>query len=289
MIKNGSLVRIKDKTVGKHICSAEHNIGDVVTVQRCIEDGYYSPNNGSDYYNEHDLEVVSSPISVGDRVRVKAGVRPSLDWGAVKPGDIGTVTSIEGNMVEVSWACQSVWYAPADELEVVNVTLSETPHPFKVGDKVRVKESVTSPARGWGYVKHGDVGTIASLHTNQIVVDFPNHKGWQAIASELEKVSSDSLAEPPHATREYVTFETIIGKNGQPKGVICKLKSTDGKFHIGVSKCNKDAGDIFLRKVGRAEARRRAEFARDTHTTAYFKNGGVCMAYDFQEAEKDDQ
>jgi len=59
---------------------------------------------------------------------------------------------------------------------------------FKVGDRVRVKESVTSPQYGWGEVTHQSIGRIATLRDGDCNVDFPGQKGWTGRQSELEKV-----------------------------------------------------------------------------------------------------
>lgn len=61
---------------------------------------------------------------------------------------------------------------------------------FKVGDKVRVKDSVVSPKHSWGQVKKGDVGIVTSVGYDDIMeVNFPNHRGWNAHIPEMELVS----------------------------------------------------------------------------------------------------
>lgn len=63
---------------------------------------------------------------------------------------------------------------------------------FKVGDKVRVKRSVTNPRHSWGrVVNHSSVGIITDVSGSgrQALCDFPGHSGWNAYLPEMEKVN----------------------------------------------------------------------------------------------------
>ena len=63
---------------------------------------------------------------------------------------------------------------------------------MKIGDNVRV--SVEQPQFGWGTVNKGDIGIYkgvaleSTAKPGEIVVDFPNHPGWNGILSEIEVV-----------------------------------------------------------------------------------------------------
>lgn len=59
---------------------------------------------------------------------------------------------------------------------------------FKIGDKVRVKRSVSTPKHRWGKVTYQSVGVITDLNGDDITVDFPEHLGWKGIISEMEVV-----------------------------------------------------------------------------------------------------
>ena len=63
---------------------------------------------------------------------------------------------------------------------------------IKVGDRVRVKPSVTTPQYKWGSINHHSVGTVTSLHVNgrDLVVEFPGQKQWTGVLYEMEIVPS---------------------------------------------------------------------------------------------------
>lgn len=61
--------------------------------------------------------------------------------------------------------------------------------PLAIGDRVRLKASVTKPRYGWGSVSRGDIGTVASLappENDKCTVDFDRQAGWSAQVSQLE-------------------------------------------------------------------------------------------------------
>lgn len=62
--------------------------------------------------------------------------------------------------------------------------------PFKVGDRVRVKASVTTPKYKWGTVNHASVGTVVSVSSNgkDVKVDFEQQANWTGLESEMELV-----------------------------------------------------------------------------------------------------
>lgn len=61
---------------------------------------------------------------------------------------------------------------------------------IKVGDRVRVKPSVTTPKYKWGSVNHSSVGTVVSISPNgkDVKVDFPQQTNWTGLISEMEVV-----------------------------------------------------------------------------------------------------
>jgi hypothetical protein len=62
-----------------------------------------------------------------------------------------------------------------------------------VGSRVRVKQSVSVPAYGWGGVKHGMVGVVIKIDSDgDLKVDFPGTAtGWNCKPSEMEAVGGD--------------------------------------------------------------------------------------------------
>lgn len=67
-----------------------------------------------------------------------------------------------------------------------------SPATIKVGDKVRVKPTVTTPRYKWGYVTHDSVGVVAAIAPNghDVTVDFPKQQNWTGLLSEMEVVPS---------------------------------------------------------------------------------------------------
>ena len=62
----------------------------------------------------------------------------------------------------------------------------------RVGDRVRVKRSVSEPAHGWGGVDHNSVGTVTSTNGNSCEAKFPEHSDWSGRLTEMECVDLDS-------------------------------------------------------------------------------------------------
>ena len=75
--------------------------------------------------------------------------------------------------------------SPEDGLSVVH---------FKVGEKVRVRDSVSTPHHGWGRVDRTSVGTVRVLPPSggeTLVIDFPEQEAWSGLLSEVEVVPDD--------------------------------------------------------------------------------------------------
>jgi len=65
--------------------------------------------------------------------------------------------------------------------------------PFKVGDVVRVKPSISKPQHGWGSVTAGEEGPITAVRGDCVTVAFASQSGWGNVWHEME------LAAPPFA------------------------------------------------------------------------------------------
>ena len=62
--------------------------------------------------------------------------------------------------------------------------------PIKVGDRVRVKPTVTTPKYKWGTVSHASVGVVVNISGNgrDVAVDFPQQNNWTGLLAEMELV-----------------------------------------------------------------------------------------------------
>lgn len=133
----------------------------------------------------------------GDRIRLCGTVE---EWGAhgdpmdsetrktAKPGD-------EGAILEYGSICPFVDFgAEQESTSVVREEFMELLP--EVGDAVRVKRTVSTPAFRWGpTVTSASVGVLADKPSkSRWTIDFPGHKGWSASPMEIEVVEKKSAA-----------------------------------------------------------------------------------------------
>ncbi|XP_051732344.1 uncharacterized protein LOC127502925 isoform X3 [Ctenopharyngodon idella] len=139
---------------------------------------------------------LESSIKIGDKVRVKPSVvTPTHKWGAVTHKSIGVVKKIQGESLIIDFPEHKNWTGIVSEMELVtdtgtdlstkNITVN-----IKVGDRVRVKPSITTPKHNWGSVTHESMGVVKDIKFEDVIVDFPNHKGWKGILSEMELIDN---------------------------------------------------------------------------------------------------
>ncbi|XP_077076176.1 uncharacterized protein LOC143729048 isoform X2 [Siphateles boraxobius] len=132
-------------------------------------------------------------IKIGDKVCVKPSVvTPTHKWGAVTHKSIGVVKKIQGESLTVDFPEHKNWTGLVSEMELVTGSCTVD---IKVGDRVRVKPSITTPKHSWGeHVTHTSVGVVKEIKFEDVIVEFPKHKGWKGILSELELIN-DSEAD----------------------------------------------------------------------------------------------
>lgn len=125
---------------------------------------------------------------VGDWVRI----RPSLTTAAihglevVTPGSVGIVYSIRPDSSLLLGFCYlpSPWHCEPEEVEPVE--------PFRIGDQVCVKRSVSDPRYAWGGETHHSVGKLIEIENDGLlIVEISNRSApWQADPSDMEKVEN---------------------------------------------------------------------------------------------------
>ncbi|XP_056115926.1 uncharacterized protein ftr97 isoform X3 [Rhinichthys klamathensis goyatoka] len=147
-------------------------------------------NNTQYHYRSSSLE---SNIKIGDKVCVKPSVvTPTHKWGAVTHKSIGVVKKIQGESLTVDFPEHKNWTGLVSEMELVTGSCTVD---IKVGDRVRVKPSITTPKHNWGeHVTHTSVGVVKEIKFEDVIVEFPKHKGWKGILSEMELIN-DSEAD----------------------------------------------------------------------------------------------
>ena len=133
---------------------------------------------------------------------------------------------------------------------------------FKQGDKVQVKPEVKDPVHGWGEVKAGEVGTIASVSEEVIRIDFPSQFNWAAQPDELLLLeAAPEYAEftpipVPHAEFQPLpTFppsvvpEVTKEQRKSPEKVLAYgVLKKDGKLHKAVT--DRDKARSIKAKLG---------------------------------------
>lgn len=158
-------------------------------------------------------EAIPAPnFVVGDSVRlvIPEGNRPRYGWGRVKNGDIGKITDISGQKVDIEFPAQSRWSRLVSEVEKVSAeeieaarkkaeedakqaaetakwaAIGRKPGEFKAGDVVRVIKSC-----GIADTKVGDITAVKELHSGGIALEQLNSAGSNAwiYAEEIELVT----------------------------------------------------------------------------------------------------
>ncbi|XP_016372141.1 E3 ubiquitin/ISG15 ligase TRIM25-like isoform X5 [Sinocyclocheilus rhinocerous] len=184
-----------------------------------------------------DLSAKRPPfdIVVGDRVRVKPSVvAPTHKWGSVTHFSIGVVKKIQGESLTVDFPEQKNWTGIVSEMEIVASTGPGLESVIKIGDQVRVKPSVVTPTHKWGAVTHKSIGVVKNIQDESLIVDFPEHKKWTGLVSEMELVTigdlvdikvgdrvrvKSSITTPKHNWGGHVTHKSV--------GVVKDIKSED--------------------------------------------------------------
>jgi len=128
----------------------------------------------------------SSAIQPGVEVRIRAEVStPKYGWGEAKHGMVGRVDRLDsdGDCVIKFPEIDGNWTAPPSELEIVRGDL-------KVGDKVKIRATVSTPQYDWGGASKEMVGTLARIDDDgDCFVDFPSLATfWRGRCAEIEIV-----------------------------------------------------------------------------------------------------
>ncbi|XP_044756400.1 E3 ubiquitin-protein ligase HERC2 [Coccinella septempunctata] len=136
---------------------------------------------------------------VRDNVEVGMLVRCCKSYEEVELGDIGKVVKIDREglhdlNLQVNWQHRlGTYWVRFIHVELLGFPPSlPTPSSVKVGDKVRVKSTVTTPRYKWGCVTHDSVGVVTAISPNghDLTVDFPKQPNWTGLISEMEIVPS---------------------------------------------------------------------------------------------------
>ncbi|GAB6021505.1 E3 ubiquitin-protein ligase herc2 [Chamberlinius hualienensis] len=142
-------------------------------------------------------------LYVRENIQVGMTVRCCRTYEEVYEGDTGTVVKLDRDglhdlNVQVDWQRigETYW------VRYIHVVIIGFPTPvtfasggagqIKVGDRVRVKATVTTPKYKWGSISHRSVGIVTSISPSgrDVTVDFPQQSNWSGLLSEMELVPS---------------------------------------------------------------------------------------------------
>ncbi|XP_048855280.1 LOW QUALITY PROTEIN: E3 ubiquitin-protein ligase HERC2 [Brienomyrus brachyistius] len=147
----------------------------------------------SDFQSNDDYAVY-----VRENIQVGMMVRCCRTYEEVYEGDVGKVIKLDRDRlhdlnVQCDWQQKGgTYWVRYIHTELLGFPPQSSPSHIKIGDKVRVKLSVTTPKYKWGSVTHRSVGVVKAFSANgkDVIVDFPQQSHWTGLLSEMELVPS---------------------------------------------------------------------------------------------------
>ncbi|KAG1371072.1 E3 ubiquitin-protein ligase KEG [Cocos nucifera] len=197
----------------------------------------------------NQLERVDRLVA-GQRVRIKKCVKqPRFGWSNHSRASIGTISSVDadGKLRIYTPAGSKAWMM--DPAEVDRVVEEEE---VRVGDWVKVRETVTTPTYQWGDVSHASIGVVHRAEDGELWVAFCfSERLWVCKEWEVGKVRPFKVGDKVRIRPGLIMprwgwgMETFASK-GEVMGVDAngklriKFKWRDGRLWIG------DPADIVL-------------------------------------------
>ncbi|CAD5331582.1 unnamed protein product [Arabidopsis thaliana] len=142
-----------------------HSHGSVGTISAIDADGklrIYTPAGSKTWMlDPSEVETIEEEeLKIGDWVRVKASITtPTYQWGEVNPSSTGVVHRMEDGDLCVSFCfLDRLWLCKAGELERIR--------PFRIGDRVKIKDGLVTPRWGWGMETHASKGHVVGVDAN---------------------------------------------------------------------------------------------------------------------------
>ncbi|XP_064294379.1 E3 ubiquitin-protein ligase HERC2 isoform X5 [Phalacrocorax carbo] len=137
-------------------------------------------------------------VYVREIIQVGMMVRCCRTYEEVCEGDVGKVIKLDRDglhdlNVQCDWQQKGgTYWVRYIHVELLGFPPQSSASHIKIGDKVRVKSSVTTPKYKWGSVTHRSVGVVKAFSANgkDVIVDFPQQSHWTGLLSEMELVPS---------------------------------------------------------------------------------------------------
>ncbi|XP_057520201.1 E3 ubiquitin-protein ligase KEG [Amaranthus tricolor] len=188
----GQKVRVKFSVKQPRFGWSGHSHASVGTIASIDADGklrIYTPAGSKAWMlDPSEVEVVQEEeIRIGDWVKVKESVtNPTHQWGDVTPSSIGVVHRMDEGQLWVAFCfMERLWLCVAPEMERVR--------PFKVGDKVKIREGLVAPRWGWGMETHASKGEVVGVDANgKLRIKFRWREGKPWIGDPADIVLDDT-------------------------------------------------------------------------------------------------
>ncbi|KAL0216548.1 hypothetical protein P9112_008732 [Eukaryota sp. TZLM1-RC] len=189
-LRVGNVVKIKESS--RHLpvfsdLSGTDLIGRVVELER--DDAFINFNLGPNRFKAPSVlfERIPPRFKLGSRVQLALDcVNPSYGYGRARRTEVGVIKRVLecGDLL--------IDFPNHPDFRSTNLEVELAPHAFRVGDRVRVKPSVSEPKYKFGNVSHSDIGTVKRVDGNFLRIDFENHRNWAGYAPDLELAEGDS-------------------------------------------------------------------------------------------------
>ncbi|XP_050234295.1 E3 ubiquitin-protein ligase KEG isoform X2 [Mercurialis annua] len=188
----GQKVRVKLSVKQPRFGWSGHSHASVGTIAAIDADGklrIYTPVGSKTWMlDPSEVELVEEQeLCVGDWVRVRPSVStPTHQWGEVSHSSIGVVHRMEDGELWVAFCfMERLWLCKAWEMERVR--------PFKLGDKVRIREGLVTPRWGWGMETHSSKGRVIGVDANgKVRIKFQWREGRPWIGDPADIVLDES-------------------------------------------------------------------------------------------------
>ncbi|CAA2942821.1 E3 ubiquitin- ligase KEG [Olea europaea subsp. europaea] len=161
----GQRIKVKNSVKQPRFGWSGHNNASIGTISAIDADGklrIYTPAGSKAWVlDPSEVEIVEEQkLHVGDWVRVRENVStPTHQWGEVRHSSIGVVHRLEDEDLWVAFCfLDRLWLCKAWEMEKIR--------PFKVGDKVKIKDGLVTPRWDWGMETHASKGEVVGVDAN---------------------------------------------------------------------------------------------------------------------------
>lgn len=161
----GQRIKVKNSVKQPRFGWSGHNNASIGTISAIDADGklrIYTPAGSKAWVlDPSEVEIVEEQkLHVGDWVRVRENVStPTHQWGDVRHSSIGVVHRLEDEDLWVAFCfLDRLWLCKAWEMEKIR--------PFKVGDKVKIKDGLVTPRWDWGMETHASKGEVVGVDAN---------------------------------------------------------------------------------------------------------------------------